>query len=59
MHKSLLSETQWQKIEPLLPKPKRRPRGRPPKSNRQVFEGIFWILKTGARWRALPKDFGV
>src|SRR5437899_3247921 len=59
MHKSLLSETQWQKIEPLLPKPKRRTRGRPPKSNRQVFEGILWILKTGARWRDLPKDFGV
>jgi len=59
MHKSLLSETQWQKIEPLLPKPKRRTCGRPPKNNRQVFEGILWVLKTGARWRDLPRDFGV
>jgi len=59
MRQPLLSETQWQKIEPLLPKPKRHTRGRPPKSNRQVFEGILWILRTGARWRDLPKDFGV
>jgi len=59
MHKSLLSEMQWQKIEPLLPKLKRRQRGRPPKDNRCVFEAILWILKTGARWRDLPKDFGV
>ena len=59
MHKPLLTEVQWQKIEPLLPKPKRRRRGRPPKGNRQVFEGILWVLKTGARWRDLPTGFGV
>ena len=45
------NEAQWQKIEPLLPKIKRRKRGRPPKDNRVVLEGILWVLKTGARWR--------
>ena len=59
MQKPLLSDSQWQKIEPLLPKLKRRKRGRPLKHNRQVFEGILWVLKTGARWRDLPRDFGV
>jgi transposase len=59
MQKPLLSDSQWQKIEPLLPKLKRRKRGRPLKHNRQVFEGILWVLKTGARWRDLPSDFGV
>lgn len=63
MAKPLLTDEQWHKIEPLLPQPKprskRRKRGRPPKGNRQVLEGILWILKTGARWRDLPKDFGV
>ena len=62
MAKPILTEEQWKKIEPLLPQPKsskRRKRGRPPKDNRQVLEGILWILKTGARWRDLPKDFGV
>jgi hypothetical protein len=38
---------------------RRRTRGRPPKDPRCVFEGILWVLRTGARWRDLPKDFGV
>jgi transposase len=59
MSKPLLSEAQWQKIEPLLPKLKRKRRGRPPKDNRVVLEGILWVLKTGARWRDLPRDVGV
>jgi transposase len=59
MPEPLLSETQWQKIQPLLPKLKCRRRGRPAKSNRVVLEGILWVLKTGARWRDLPKEIGV
>jgi transposase len=63
MRKPLLTDPQWEKIEPFLPKPKAprkgRRRGRPPKPHRVVFEGILWILKTGARWQDLPKDFGV
>jgi transposase len=63
MAKPILTDEPWHKIEPLLPKPKPRrkgrKRGRPRKGNRQVLEGILWILKTGARWRDLPKDFGV
>lgn len=63
MRQPLLTDAQWEKIEPLLPKPKPRARGkrrgRPRKPNRAVFEGILWILKTGARWRDLPSDFGV
>lgn len=59
MREPLLSEAQWQKIAPLLPKLKRRRRGRPPKDNRVVLEGILWVLKTGARWRDLPRELGV
>jgi transposase len=63
MAKPILTDEQWNKIEPLLPKSKprgkRRKRGRPRKANRQVLEGILWVLKTGARWRDLPRDFGV
>jgi transposase len=59
MRQPLLSDLQWQKIEPLLPKLKRRRRGRPPKDNRVVLEGILWVLKTGARWRDVPSDIGV
>lgn len=59
MRKQLLTEKQWQKIAPLLPKLKKHRRGRPPKDNRVVLEGILWVLKTGARWRDLPTEIGV
>ena len=58
MRQPLLSDAQWEKIQPLLPKLKRRRRGRPPKDNRVVLEGILWVLKTGARWRDVPKEIG-
>jgi len=57
MAKPLLSDEQWARLEPLLPK--RSSAGRPWKDNRAVLEGILWVLKTGARWRDLPPDFGV
>jgi len=52
----LLNDAQWEMIEPLLPKPKRRKdnRGRPWACNRACFEGILWILRTGSAWRFLP-----
>jgi len=53
----MLSDAQWAKLEPLLPKYSSA--GRPWKDNRAVLEGILWVLKTGARWRDLPSDFGV
>ena len=55
----LLTDEQWELIEPLLPKPKQRrdKRGRPPTANRPCFEGILWILKTGAAWHFLPDEF--
>jgi len=28
---------------------------RPHRSDRDVLEGILWVLKTGARWRDMPK----
>lgn len=51
----LLSERQWQKIEPLLPR--HRSKGRPWANNRKVLEGILWILRTGARWIDLPEEY--
>src|ERR1700679_529557 len=55
----LLSEAQWEMIEPLLPEPKRRKdkRGRPWASNRACLEGILWVLQTGAAWRFLPDKY--
>lgn len=51
----VLSERQWEKIAPLLPR--QRSRGRPWANNRKVLEGILWILRTGARWVDLPEEY--
>jgi transposase len=54
----LLTDAQWEKIRPLLPKRRKRPHGgRPPADDRKVLEGILWILRSGARWCDLPVEF--
>lgn len=56
--KSELTDTQWEKISPLLPKLRvSRKGGRKPISNRPVFEGILWVLRSGARWKDLPQQY--
>lgn len=52
-----LTDDQWAKLEPLLPKQKGR-RGRPRKDDRTVINGILWIMRTGAPWRDLPERYG-
>jgi len=52
-----LTDEQWKRIEPLLPKyPMTRAGGRRRVDNRRVLEGILWVLRTGARWKDLPDD---
>src|SRR5881628_2440843 len=55
MRDVFLSDRQWAKLGPLLPK--RSSQGRPWADNRSVLEGILWILKTGARWKHLPDQY--
>jgi transposase len=54
-----LNDEQWKVIEPLLLKPQRRTdgRGRPRKDDRQVLNGILWILRSGAAWQDLRNAF--
>jgi transposase len=52
-------EELWQRIEPLLPKYRRsRKGGRPRLPLRQVMDGIFYVLRTGCHWKAVPPEFG-
>lgn len=54
-----LTDAQWRRIEPLLPKPRRRAdrRGRPWRDPRDVLNGILWVMRTGAPWHDLPKRY--
>jgi hypothetical protein len=52
-----LTDTQWERIRPLLP-PQKPARGRPAVDHRLVVEGIVLVMRTGCSWRALPECFG-
>jgi putative transposase len=49
----------WAQLAPLLrsTKPRKKP-GRPRRDDRQILDGIIWLLRTGAQWKALPAAFG-
>lgn len=53
-----LTDAQWLVIADLFPEPKMTSSGgRPRVSSRMCFEGIAWVLRTGARWKDLPTFF--
>jgi putative transposase len=61
-----LSDSLWEQIEPLLPLPKSRYRGRgkarkhiggrPAADRRKLMSGILYVLRTGCQWNALPQE---
>src|ERR687895_371842 len=54
-----LTKQHWETIRLHLPQPKASPRGgRPRVDDRRCFEGILWILWTGAQWSELPRRYG-
>lgn len=57
----LISDELWALVEPLIPprKPAVHGRtGRPRTSDRQVLEGIAFVLATGIGWAKLPRELG-
>ena len=59
-----VTDAQWAQMKATLPARKRpwrkkdRKGGRPPLDDRRCFEGILWILWTGAQWSDLPPRYG-
>ena len=54
-----VTDAQWAVLEPLVPVDERHLQGpgRPFRPARDVFNGIVWILQTGARWQDLPERY--
>lgn len=51
-----IPDEMWERIAPLIPEHVNTHRfggGRPRVPDRQVMDGIFFVLRTGAQWRAL------
>ena len=66
-HSWEITEGFWAVAEPLIPKKtrdldrkyRRKPGGgRHPMEPRKVLEAVFFVLRTGIQWKALPKTFG-
>src|SRR5215213_6933055 len=54
-----VSAAMWERIEPLLPAEPPHPKGgRPWKPARQLLAAIFYVLRTGCQWKALPRSLG-
>jgi transposase len=49
----------WARVAPLLAvtKPRKKP-GRPRTADRPLFDGVIWLLRTGAQWKTMPAEFG-
>ena len=56
MRRYELTDDEWTIIEPLLPPPART--GRPRRAPREMWNALFWVLRSGAPWRDLPERFG-
>lgn len=50
-----VSDEDWERIEPLLPRDRR---GAHRVDDRRVISGIMHMLRSGARWRDCPLEYG-
>jgi len=50
-----LSDAEWKRIEPLMPRGRR---GAHRVDDRRVISGIMHMLRSGARWRDCPSEYG-
>lgn len=53
-----LTDAAWVALRDLLPTRRAGGRGRPARDERQVINGVLWILATGCPWRDLPERYG-
>ena len=53
-YQSDLTESQWHYLQRLLPRRART--GRPRAEEREVGNGILYVLPTGCRWEDMPHD---
>jgi transposase len=54
MHRHELTDEQWRRIEPLLPRHGRRSA----RGDRSFLNAVLFLMKTGCPWRDLPERYG-
>lgn len=53
-----LTDAEWERVRPYFPERQLGDKGRPRREPRQILNGIFWIVRSGAAWRDLPERYG-
>lgn len=54
-----MPEPVWRRLSELIPQRHRSPLGgRPPLDARCVADGIYFVLRTGCPWKAVPRELG-
>jgi len=53
-----LTDGEWERLGKYFPQPRPGQLGRPRNDDRQMLNGILWIVRTGAPWRDLPERYG-
>ena len=57
--KYLLPDEVWERIKTAIPPEPPKPKGgRPRMDDRKALNAIFYILRTGIQWKALPRCLG-
>lgn len=57
MKQFYMPEKFWKEIREIIPRKRRM--GRPRKSSKAVMNAIYFVLRTGIHWKALPPNFSV
>jgi transposase len=54
-----IPDAMWAQVQPLLPVEPPKPKGgRPRNDDRKMMDAIFYVLRTGIHWKALPRSMG-
>lgn len=55
----VLPDELWARMEPLFPRYSKSNRGGRPRADlKAVANGIFYVLRTGVQWKAVPSEYG-
>lgn len=55
----LLPGEVWERVKTAIPPAPPKPKGgRPRMDDRKALDGIFYVLRTGCQWKALPRCLG-
>ena len=53
-----LTDKDWERLKKYFPERQIGELGRPRNDERQMLNGIIWVIRTGAPWRDLPERYG-